>query len=228
MRGGNNESRNENLVYALYFVGIVFATLVSTIFFVVVMSLLWRIVSATLKNKYERWKYEKRMTHSYGPQRDIGVGCPVLFTDERDFRGNFVCLHLGKYKRNPFEGRVQMWRDRASVSEEDAFTKGIMSYKVRRGFQLRVYEGPGFTGTELLSIKGPKRFCTQNPSKSLPNPGSVWVSIQHDPPPYRSTIITNSTPNPHLLREDDETDEKSNEQDSLKFGDGHFTKDGYM
>lgn len=93
-------------------------------------------------------------------QRISQVGCPVLFTDNTEFKGNNVCYQMGRYE------------------ELDPQLEVILSYAVRAGYVVEGYEKADFGGERVLKVKGPKAvtFDPRN-DKQVAFPRSMIVTL---------------------------------------------------
>lgn len=123
-----------------------------------------------------RWKADMRGGSSSCEQRNkqhhAGPACPVVITDQKEFRGNHICLGIGRH--------AQVSADDGSGKGAFAFTDGIQSLEVRRGYRAVAYEGPRFTGRKILEKVGPATYQETRTNATTPFPNSVIVSLDRN------------------------------------------------
>jgi hypothetical protein len=83
----------------------------------------------------------------------IAIGCPVIMTDKRDFRGSYKCFTLGRY------AEVELSKDTDTAGKK-GFGKGVMSLEIQRGYRLRVYNESHFAGDTAVDRRGPARHIS--------------------------------------------------------------------
>lgn len=93
------------------------------------------------------------------------VQCPVLLTDEADFKGNVACYDVGDYEHHPSGNKIAS-RD---VNKNNTFIEGTKSILVRPGYRLRAYAEPGGSsceGSSVLNVQGPYEFTANTTAES--------------------------------------------------------------
>lgn len=107
------------------------------------------------------------------------VFCPVHLNDGPKFSGAKACFHVGRHRTIDF-GNLNspaFTLDSGQKGRRAAFTNGVMSLEVGRGYTLTAYEREGFAGKRLIMEKGVYKFTTEDDDDSLPMPGSLRVGL---------------------------------------------------
>lgn len=96
------------------------------------------------------------------------VGCPVVFTDRRDFLGHHRCMDIGRYP------------DASFSAEEDGsvdFAQDVLSYEIRRGYKVQAFNEKNFQGDLIINKRGPTKYVAHNRKKGMLKVRSLIVSI---------------------------------------------------
>ena len=120
-----------------------------------------------------RWNMDMRGDTSsceeQNKQHRAGPACPVVITDKKGFKGNHICLGIGRHE--------QVWEHDGSSKNAFAFVDGMQSLEVIQAYKVIAYEGLRFTGTKILEKTGPAIYQETRSNTSTPFPKSVIVSL---------------------------------------------------